>query len=266
MPPSDGAVPKWSARARSGEPQGDYVFPFDPETAGLGRGLRRVVKREARDEAEAIEAETWLRQRGLLVQRLGQVVLGARDAGELARAVEAERAGDRDPSAVRALGEALGYPRCCVEAYLALPIRDDAALFDALLPAPGAAPAPPETLWLVGPLALVSHAPCSLDCAATRELGGALLTALEAEHPAFRERWRSLARRVHVVTTQGRALCLDALGDHALRVQVADELLPPDARRVSLPELVGMQLAIEDGVLTSEDGAIVARFVADHRA
>ncbi|MCC6217609.1 MAG: hypothetical protein IT376_22310 [Polyangiaceae bacterium] len=199
-------MPRWSARARSGAPATGAIWPFDPELAQLELGLRDLVKREAGDDEDRRVARAWLSARGLALAELGAVIFAARDATTLALALEAERAGDRDPLAVRWLGARLGYPPCCTERYLAIPIRDDAGLFDALLPAPGH-PAPPESLWLVGALGLISHAPCSLECEDTLRLGRATLAALDARYAGFASVWRGLASRLHTLDADGRVSC-----------------------------------------------------------
>lgn len=212
--PDRARVPRWSSLARSGSPAKGAIWPFDPELLQLEAGLRRVIKRETRSAEEARVAVEWFRSRGLDFIECGPVILAARDRPELDRARDLDAAGDRDSAAVRELGGLLGYPSCCVEAYLRLELRDDASLFDALLPRTGG-PFAPESAWLLGPLALVSHAPCALDCEPTLALGAATLSLVEAACPGFRARWRHLARRLHLIDADGRAFScateLDAL-------------------------------------------------------
>lgn len=219
-------VPRWSSLARSGEPSPGALWPFDPELAQLELGRRRLIKRETRGGEELDVAVAWLERHSLSVLTLGSVALATAEPRLLDRAAELERAGDRDAGAVRELGGWLGYPRCCVERYLSLAIRDDAALFEALLPV-RPAPAPPESLWLVGPLALIGHAPCSLDCAETLELGRATLDRLEQRHPGFALRWRSLARRLHQIDDAGRVF---SSGPDVLEIAVARVPQPVPAR------------------------------------
>ena len=223
-------VPRWSSLARSGQPGPDALWPFDPELAQLELGLRRAIKRETRAEPEAEVALEWFAAHALEVTRQGSVLFAATEQRALNRAAEADRAGDRDAQAVRELGELLGYPRCCVERYLSLGVRDDAALFDALL-TPG--PAPVESLWLAGGLALIAHAPCGLRCAPTLELGRATLAALESKHPGFATRWRELATGLHQVDERGRVFAtlasgvLEILADPVPRVAPVREAPSP---------------------------------------
>jgi hypothetical protein len=225
-----------------------------------------VIKREALTEDEAAVSQRWLEGQGLCTLRAaerggdGQIVVFAsvrKDECVLAAALEAalREAASKDKATLE-LGSLLGYPRCCRETFARLDIRDDAALFDALLPPAGAPPAPPESVWLAGPLALVSHAPCSLLCADTLQLARTLLMVLAAEHPGWEPRWRALAQRVHVIDMEGRCF---ALAVEAERITGADELVAPRGTELSplcspRPELVGKKLA-----------ALSPRFVADHR-
>ena len=160
----------------------------------------------------------------------------------------------RSEGAEASLGELLGYPNCCVARFVGLEVQDDDALLAALLPRePEAAPA--ETLWLVGPLSLVSHAPCSLHCDATRLLGEGLLAALGSAHPGFEAAWRKLAARVHVVTSEGVAFSLqlqDQRVAEAVRWRVPKR---GEAPYGSAPTLVGSPF---------DPGAY--DFVADHTA
>ncbi len=91
---------------------------------------------------------------------------------------------------VRALGVALGYPACCIEAFL--PIRDDLSTadirFHALLRTPpGIAPA------LLNDVdedrALVSHSLCRYDCAPSLRYARALLAELARVDDAAAERF-----------------------------------------------------------------------------
>ncbi len=160
----------------------------------------------------------------------------------------------RSEGAEAAFGELLGYPSCCVTRFVGLEVQDDDALLAALLPRePDAAPA--ETLWLVGPLSLVSHAPCSLRCDATRLLGERLLSELGSTHPGFEAAWRELAARVHVMGSEGVAFSLrlqDQRIAEAVRWGVPE---PGGAPYCNAPTLVGRPF----------DPAAYA-FVANHTA
>lgn len=188
-------LPRWSEIHRVGDP--NPLLPFDPELVGLQLGTRRIAKRDELDDASAEAVTAWWRGRGLKTRRVDHCVFGARREQDLDDAEAWQRAlDDNEPEASRMLGDALGYPACCVQRYVALGANGDVALACQLLPH-DTRPASPLTLWLHAPLALVSHAPCSLGCEATRELAQTLLDALDERHRGFAARWLQAARRIH---------------------------------------------------------------------
>ncbi|NOY93272.1 MAG: hypothetical protein GXP55_18965 [Deltaproteobacteria bacterium] len=198
--------PRWPGAVRSGAPTEASIWPFDPELAALEGGLRSALKREPLDARELAQDRAWLEGHGLRVGQVegdDDVLLAAENERTLEAALDAERQlrAHDDALAVARMGELLGYPRCCREAVAALARRDDASLFQTLLPGFDA-PASPLSNWL-GPLALISHAPCSLGCEPSVRLAAEVLARLEAEHPGFRQRWLELARRLHVLTPEG---------------------------------------------------------------
>lgn len=259
-------LPRWSSRLRTGAPGAASLWPFDGELAALRLGRRALLKRECFSDAAAAADRAWLAAAGLTVTAVGavasdgrRVLLAARGAIDPALiAAELAIQRDRDDAAARALGGALGYPACCVDAFVAAAGHDDRALL-AALPAPAAAPAPALTQWLTQPLALVSHVPCGLGCAATRDLAGAVLAALDAATPGFAARWRDLAARVQVIDHRGRNLALAGAGELARGLTITaatafavapDDTLGPVA--VDAPEVVGRTITGAD-VLAAAD-------------
>ena len=112
----------------------------------------------------------------------------ARAARELeARITDAPRL-DAAPEAHRALGALLGYPACCVDAFVAgLAARGgevegpEAQLADARAAAAGSARLDPlaNPFLVARDQALISHAPCRYDCPATLALAGRVLAEME---------------------------------------------------------------------------------------
>ncbi|MEZ4220088.1 MAG: DUF483 domain-containing protein [Polyangiaceae bacterium] len=246
--------PKWPGRLRSGAPAPGGVSPADPELVGIRLGLRRLIKRECRDPRDAEVASRWLHQAGLSVLQVtpvaldGQVVLlAAKEEALLGEALELELTARRHESEAAArFGTLLGYPSCCIESFAALQLRDDADLFRGLA---GGPPAPVETLCMVGPLSLISHAPCSLHCEASVRLGRSLLDGLANTSPGFAEAWLELARRTHVAQASGelRSLRLDGDRiDHAVQWRVP---LAEEAPWHALPELAGTRWTAADDEL-----------------
>ena len=233
-------LPRWSSRLRTGAPAAGALWPFDGELAALRLGRRGLLKRECFSDDAAAADRAWLEGAGLAVIEVGEVAADGRRVLLAARGaiaptlIAAEHAlqRGRDAAAARALGAALGYPACCVDAFVATAGHDDRALV-AALPAPTATPASPLTQWLTQPLALISHVPCGLGCAATRDLAAAVLAALDAATPGFAARWRDLAARVQVIDHRGRSLALTGAGDLArgltITAATAFAVAPDDA-------------------------------------
>lgn len=286
--PPDQRAPRWPGTLRSGAPreEGGGIWPYDAELAGLLTGRRELLLRESLTQVQAEADARWLSDHGVIVRHVApagpdgsQRVFGALDAPILEEAAARHSAACREhdgwASAARWMGEVLGYPRCCVEAFLRVRRRDDVTLFVERLPPLPHLPAPPLSVWLDGALALVSHAPCSLRCAASEELAAALLAELDRRSPGFAGRWRALAARIHAVTADGRTFAIAAEGDlvagGAVRVVDAVELVPPeegDFSRVARPAraLAGAELRVERGLLVAPSlHDWTATLVADHR-
>lgn len=272
------AFPRWSGAIRSAPARPGEHWPFDAELSGLQRGARRLIKRDglAPDQVDATLA--WfaahrVATRVAIEADARHVVFAALDEALLSEALTAEAAlaahdADSDRAAAW-LGDALGYPPCCVERFLGLSARDDAALGQALLPSLPAAPASALTMWLHAPLSLHSHAACSLWCQATHALGQATLDALERERPGFAAWWRERAQRLHIVDGAGRYFAIAGAGELADGVVITDALMSDPRGDVLHPRpgLVGATVRLRDHRLVLEvHGEHVASLVADHRA
>ncbi len=118
------------------------------------------------------------------------VIAIARDAETLADVVEAQRlvrpnSGDwgDDSAKIARIGERLGYPPCCVRAFAEQAGRGDNPENERLVfrRAPGARLSP--LIARLGELRLVSHFPCSPDCAASTAAASAVLARLAAVAP-----------------------------------------------------------------------------------
>lgn len=216
-------LPRWSEIHRVGDPR--PLLPFDPELVGLQLGTRRLAKRDALDEASAEAVTVWWRGRKLKTRRVDHCVFGARREQDLDDAESWQRELEtNEPEASRMLGEALGYPACCVDRYVSLGANDDVALACQLLPH-DTRPASPLTLWLHAPLALVSHAPCSLSCEATRTLAKSLLDALDERHRGFAARWMHAAQRIHAFDANANAW---SIGDDECVVLEGNAFVPQE--------------------------------------
>jgi hypothetical protein len=259
----------WPSWLRSGRPalrDRLDLWPFDGERAALALGRRRLLKRECFSDADEARDRQWLGDHGLTCARIGAVaadgrrtVLAATDRAAVEAYAAIERAAtDHDRAAIAALGEALGYPRCCVEAWLARGGHDDASVWTAAGDDP--TPRDPLALWLTPPLSLVSHVPCRPTCAATIELAAAVLAWLDDDVPGFAAAWRALAARQQVVDADGVAWAVTGAGDLTTGLTVDDAVGFPPPRGPgpvarAAPERRGARLTRADVVAA-----------ADHRA
>lgn len=199
-------VEPW-AHAHGGVPE---LADTRPEVVGLYAGLRSLLKWEADPEStqrlgEALEADGFH-----VADGPDGTLFAASRRDRLSQALDAEarlRVPDEEDVASRWFGEALGYPACCVSAYLDQTSRDDVSLALAALPlgVSRLPTAPPQTTWIHGGLSLVSHVPCSPWCTQTEQHAERLLDAYDARFEGFARRWREAAAAIHVVDEAGAA-------------------------------------------------------------
>jgi|GEM_PF-2113382 len=183
----------------------------------------------------------------------------ARRARDLeARVAESPRA-DADPHAHRELGALLGYPACCVEAFVADLVarareaEDPASHFDR---ARAAAARSARLDPLANPFlvardrALISHAPCAFDCKATVALASAVLAELGRSDPVGAD-----ARR----TALGSAVVLHH--DGSVLVTTADEAADgPRLREILRAEGRFEVLHRGDALPRDDERTLVLRF------
>lgn len=146
-----------------------------------------VAHARARFEALGLvvaEAE----HRVALPSTLGTVLFVGRDAGRVAEAVRCEGAPDHD----RELGRLLGYPRCCVEAYLEVP--PPRRNVDVLARARGASRrfAPRLNVLDLAVFHYVSWLPCSFSCALSATFADAVAHHIAQRHGQFLARGRAV--------------------------------------------------------------------------
>ncbi|HIA00642.1 MAG TPA: hypothetical protein EYN66_01800 [Myxococcales bacterium] len=281
--PVDQHLPRWPGTLRTGPvmPLEQGLWPYDPEAAAMLAGRRRLIKREWLTSEQQEKDAAWLAQHDLIVESADSVdsrgrfaLFAAADDETLQNAHAAEAAlcaSDTErESAAAWLGEALGYPSCCVNTFQRLGRRDDLTLAMELLPTVDASPASPLTQWLHGPLALISHTPCSLECGDSMALAKAVLQELERERPGFSARWEQLTRRIQLVDVHGNSFALRATGELSASVVVEDAVrfsLPSadsfSEVMESVPEFAGRTFHNVQGALVSDGFRAVV--LADHR-
>ncbi len=267
----------WAAGA-----DGVSLRPWDIELTALQARLRRVVKLDQVPAQFVNALVERTEQRGFMVELVtaqrgdgSATLLVSPDSRTLAEAAALERqllvhGSDQSVDGASAqLGELLGYPPCCIERFGHVAEHNDTTLAWALLPEPTTS-ASPLSQWLQPGLALLSHSPCALSCAASIALAQRLLDAVDGADPGGTARWRALATRVQVVDRDGNrlALALDESLDSPQRILAADLLSAKDSP-APLPQrtsdLVGQRVVLENSGLVAEDREWYAPYVADHR-
>lgn len=178
-----------------------YSEPRFVDLVALARGARRAAKFEDLSEERAAALARDLQARGLRVRTVGpyhkrydvtvaapgpesrRYSVVASQGGEADALVEAEK--DRTPAGTRAAGEALGYPRCCVEHFAAVERSAAAAeegineaAIRSLLQVDGLIP---WEMNLLNALSPVGFTPCSFACPGARAFAARVLSAVRAE-------------------------------------------------------------------------------------
>lgn len=215
---------------------------MDAEWIAFTAGLKPAIRRTA-DPADLDRLEAQLRATGAAVLRAAQTaVIGAREQGVLYVARTAAhaaalrgaeegvlpgRGGEGDPrSSHREVGRLLGFPACCVEAFLArldrgvdrLPGGGPTGLAEDYVAARGAwvpaADARVNPLLMAARAQLVSFYPCRYDCPAAVGVAEAVRAALAARQPKTAASLLALLSRPVAIAPDGaRALvALDAAG------------------------------------------------------
>lgn len=254
------------------------LWGFDSELALLRVGQRSLIKREhvPLKDASAVAEEftrggyhtAWLQ-----TDETSGIVFVSRDPSVCVEAVEwktrwtkseHDRAGRILAQAW--LGTALGYPACCVQRFTELDGHDDGSLARALLPRGEYEPASPYSQW-TSQVSLLSHSPCSLDCAASIAVGATAAAEIGPPGSPGLAVWRDLAQRVHMLLPGGEAIAIktnDAPLRSALVVEASQvREIDGQAALHHFHELVGQELRVEDEQLVV--GPYVASVFADHR-
>jgi hypothetical protein len=172
-------------------------------------GEVHVERRERRVEIAA--GDRWIDVRAQGEPRIELYV--ARDAAAARRAVALQTEGDPTRDAAE-LGALMGYPRCCVDAFIAQPTRGDNTRNRYLVAArtPTGERAWP---WQLNELhvRLVPFFPCSYRCVAAVAFAEAALAALDAVHPGAVARLRAQLARPVLYLEHAQQLWLTGHGD-----------------------------------------------------
>lgn len=180
------------ARARALAAQRPIAYPFGSghaDEAALAAGLKPVI-RQLLHEGELEPARARFLARGFAVEVAPtthfypdrRALFAGRDARRVQAAAEHELLEDAD----LAMGELLGYPRCCVEAYLEVaPPRPNAPVLRAALARTRGRAHPRLNTLDLSVFHFISFFPCSFRCERAASLATALAAALRPGHARF---------------------------------------------------------------------------------
>ena len=275
------------------------LLGVDPEIELIVRGHKRACLKEAVRCAEAEGLCRAYRAMGLvadIVELHGfaqgrdahergadfAIVAVAADQAALDEVLAAQRAHStaQGKAAVEAMGALMGYPTCCVQAFLSQRTRGDNLDNERLTfrRAPGEALHP--LLHRVGGVRLLSHHPCSPSCAGSIRIGEHILEALAAvDAPATAWARERMDRPVLFLDYQRRIELQGAWEGDRFRVDAAlplDEArhlgvdaaaiaaieLSPAAARFALRDGASMEIRVAHPLLTSPGAALARSAVA----
>jgi hypothetical protein len=293
------ALRAWGGAGPSGTLRIDAaLLGVDPEIELIARGHKRACLKEAVLRAEAEGLCRAYRAMGLvadIVELHGleqgrdahergadyAIVAVARDQASLDEVLAAQRAhaSAQGKAAVEAMGALMGYPPCCVQAFLGQRTRGDNLENERLT----FRRAPDEPLHpllhRVGGVRLLSHHPCSPSCAGSIRIGEHILEALvDIDAPAAARARERMDRPVLFLDYQRRLELQGAWERARFRVDAAVTLdearhfgveaaaiaaieLSPTAARFSLRDGTHAEIRIAHPLLTSP-GAKLARSAA----
>jgi len=284
----DQHVPRFSQSARNGFPAGLNLIPCDHELIGLLEENRSLIKRETFSQAEFDASYAWLERWGLHLKAwespdnaLSRVIFAARGEAYIRRALDAETAlvksRGQDLECLAELGGLLGYPPCCVEAFMAQRAHDDLSMAVSWVAGNSGESLSPKMSHLIGPLSLYSHTPCSGRCEATSGLVADLLDSVGTYADAgYAARWDEATRAIHAWGRDGACFLIYPKGlsgrlaeERSVKVvEVVESQERGGVELLSRPELSERLLSISDGILKIEDseGVLVESTLwADHR-
>ncbi|AKF03233.1 radical SAM protein [Sandaracinus amylolyticus] len=177
------------------------------------------------------------------------IVAVARTDDDLAEIVALQRARD-----TRAMGARMGYPTCCVEAFLAQPDRRDNVENERATLRRTGARAIDARVVRTGPVRLLSHHPCSGDCAASIAIAEQALQHLAAIDPRGARWARETLARPSLFLDHARSALLEGAwrGDR-FEVRAIDDV-PRRSLGVRHDDVVAIELARDRVVLIDARG------------
>lgn len=226
------------------------ALPADVEAIVASFGAVHVERRQRRVQVGPQDA--WIDRRDVGEARVELYL--SRDPALAARAARLQTEGDPSAS-LRELGDLMGYPPCCVEAFAAQADRHNNTQNRYATAARTAAASPWP--WELANLhtMLIPCYPCSYACAAARDLARSALAAMDAAHPGKREALRAALARPALYFDHERQIVLhgEARGDTVRYAGVS----VPEGTAAGFASFAGA-LGLGDE-LTLDDAALVVR-------
>ncbi|MEP7122570.1 MAG: hypothetical protein ABJE95_16730 [Byssovorax sp.] len=251
------------------------LLGVDPEIELIARGHKRACLKEAVLRAEADGLCRAYRAMGLVAEIVElhgfaegrdahergadfAIVAVAKDQASLDEVLAAQRAhaSAQGKAAVEAMGALMGYPPCCVQAFLAQRTRGDNLDNERLTFR--RAPREPlhPLLHRVGGVRLLSHHPCSPSCAGSIRIGEQIVGALAAvDAPATARARERMDRPVLFLDYQRRVELQGAWDGDRFVVTEALALDEPRHLGVDAAQIAAIELATTGVGFTLRDGS-----------
>lgn len=163
----------------------------------------------------------------------------------------------------RRMGRVLGYPGCCVDAFVAAgPLASTADLLRAAHARSRAFAWELNCLDPLSPVTLIPHVPCSFDCEPSIRMARRVLGLLPRVYPFLDGAARDLLSRRALLFPDGGIVT--GRGADADSPSLRPGTTPPESVREALPGLarLGLEAFARGHVPTSPAGALVFRFDA----
>lgn len=201
LPPGDPALVAAASAAIDARPIAYALGSGESDEVALYAGVKPLL-RQVLPASELAAARARFEALGLVVAEsthrvelastAGRVLFVGRDHARVRAAAACESSTEHDLE----LGQLLGYPRCCVEAYLELaPPRRNAAVSARAFGASNGTFAPRLNTLDLAVFHYVSWLPCSFSCRLSRAFADAVAGHIEKRHGQFlgaaRQRQRS---------------------------------------------------------------------------
>lgn len=217
----------------------------EADAEALARAYRAIGFASAVVEGHGIDATGGAHTEG----KGHAIVAVARTEEDLEEAIRLQRARD-----VRAMGAWMGYPACCVEAFLAQPDRRDNVENERWTLRRTAEAPLDARLARLGRVRLVSHHPCRADCAPSIAIAERALERVRAVSPEDAARIEASLARATLFLDHARAALLDGRWDGERFVLEAIEPVRWGEGGEAYAGAVAIELEVDRAVLIARGG------------